>query len=304
MLAITMGDPNGIGPEIIMKLLNNETFSSDLVVIGHRPALEAFGPCPCEIVDPFGTLQEYNRGQATAQSGAASYAYLTHAIQLAQAKKISGIVTAPLNKEALHLAGYAYDGHTEILAEQTQTKDFGMLFASAQLNIMLTTIHKPLRAVPELVTAEKLRTAIRLGLQGMQDLGIAQPRIGVCGLNPHAGENGIFGSEEQTVIAPVIAECKKNGVLISGPFPADTLFTPQSRARFDLIVAHYHDQGLIPLKMLAFDSAVNITVGLPIVRTSVDHGTAYDIVGKNLASAESLKNAILLAERIIQNKHG
>lgn len=304
MLAITMGDPNGIGPEIINKLLKTEKFSVPIVIIGNRPALEAFGVVNCEIIDPFGPLEEYNKGRATKQNGAASYAYVAQAIQLAQEKKIAGIVTAPINKAALHLAGYNFDGHTEILAEKTQTPNFGMMFAAEELNIILTTIHKQLRSVPELITKEKLTKIIGLGLRGLQSLGIMNPRLAVCGLNPHAGENGIFGHEEQEIISPVIQEYQNQGIQISGPYPADTLFTPQLRKQFDLIIAHYHDQGLIPLKMLAFDNAVNITVGLPFVRTSVDHGTAYDIVGKNCAKTTSLKQAILLAERIIKNTHG
>lgn len=298
-----MGDPNGIGPEIIAKLLSVEKFSTDIVIIGNRQALEIQGKITTEVIDPFGPLLEYGQGRATAQNGQASYAYVAEAIRLAKAKKIDGIVTAPINKEALHLAGYKFDGHTEILAEHTQTKDFGMMFASEHLNIILTTIHKALQDVPGLITAQRLRTIIKLGLQGLADLGITKPRLGVCGLNPHAGEHGIFGTEEQDIIIPVIQEYQKQDLQISGPYPADTLFTPSSRQRFDLIIAHYHDQGLIPLKMLAFDSAVNITVGLPIVRTSVDHGTAYDIVGKNIAHTTSLQNAILLAERIIKNRH-
>ena len=303
MLAITMGDPNGIGPEIINKLLQQEKLPADTLIIGNRQALEAFGPINYEVIDPFGPLTEYNQGRATKQNGAASYAYITHAIQLATAKKISGIVTAPINKEALHLAGYAFDGHTEILAAQTGTTNFGMMFASSALNIMLTTIHKSLRAVPDMITQEKVRTTITLGRQGMADLGLTNPRIAVCGLNPHAGENGIFGTEECEILKPVIQAYQAQGVSIAGPFPADTVFTPTQRSKYDLIIAHYHDQGLIPLKMLAFDSAVNITVGLPIVRTSVDHGTAYDIVGQGIASTESLKQAIILADRIAKNRH-
>lgn len=298
MLAITMGDPNGIGPEIITKLLNQPGFM-DCVVIGNSEALGKINK-KVTVIDPFGPLKEHNNGRATAQNGEASYWYVLTAIEMAQKGIIDGIVTAPLNKEALHKAGYRFDGHTEILAGVTGTKKFGMMFWSPKLNIMLSTIHKPLEKVPGLLTKQKFQETIDLALSGMNDLGVKNPRIGVCGLNPHAGEGGLFGDEEQKIMIPVIRRYKN----VFGPYSADTLFTPERIRQFDLIIAHYHDQGLIPLKMLAFDTAVNITVGLPIVRTSVDHGTAYDIVGKNSAHTGSLKNAIVCARKIVRSRNG
>jgi 4-hydroxythreonine-4-phosphate dehydrogenase len=298
-----MGDPNGIGPEIVARLLSCKTGYKDIIVIGNAKVLKSINKrFTNEIIDSFGNLQEFNKGRATAQNGQAEYSYVLKAVEIAKAGQIKAIVTAPLNKEALHLAGINMDGHTEILANATGTKNFGMMFYSPELCIMLTTIHKPLAQVPSLITAEKFSATLELALTGLKNLGIKKPRIGVCGLNPHAGEAGLFGREELDILIPVIKSYQAKGVAVSGPYPADTLFTPQHRKNFELIIAHYHDQGLIPLKMLAFDRAVNITVGLPIIRTSVDHGTAYDIVGRNKASLDSLVQAVAVARRLIRNK--
>jgi 4-hydroxythreonine-4-phosphate dehydrogenase len=211
-------------------------------------------------------------------------------------------VTAPLNKEAIHLAGYSFPGHTEILAERTGTMAYAMLFVSEPLNVILTTIHCALSEVPRLMTAEKLESTIHLGAQAMRQLGVAAPRIAVAGLNPHAGEAGRFGNEETTVMLPVIRAFQGCGYSVEGPFPADTLFRDAVAGRYDLVVAQYHDQGLIPLKLLAFDSAVNVTVGTPVIRTSPDHGTAYAIAGKGIAKPESLIAAIRLAARLAETR--
>lgn len=298
MLALTMGDPNGIGPEIINRYLVKYP-SKKIMLIGNKKAL---GKCPNEIIDPFGELSEIGKARATAENGLASYAYVKKAIELAKTGTVEAVVTAPLNKTALHLAGINYDGHTEILAAETGVKNFAMMFWSPQLKIILTTIHKALKNVPELITQERLQNTLDLAYCGLRDLGLGNPQIAVCGLNPHAGEEGAFGREEIEIIQPIIAAANRNGKKVYGPFPADTLFIKDKLKKFDLIIAHYHDQGLIPLKMLAFHSAVNITVGLPIVRTSVDHGTAYDLVGKNSAAIGSLKNAIRLAWKIASNR--
>ncbi len=300
MLGITMGDPNGIGPEIIGKYLKTDP-DPDIVIIGSATALAEYN-LPNKIIDPFGKLKEIAKGRPTPENGLASYSYVVKAIEMAKKREIAAIVTAPLNKEALHLEGINFDGHTEILAEQTKTKDFGMMFYSPKIKIMLTTIHKSLKEVPALITKQRFAKTIDLAILGLRDLGIKNPRIAVCGLNPHAGENGIFGSEEQKVLTPVIKKYQKNKINIQGPFPADTIFIPVNLAKYDLIIAHYHDQGLIPVKILAFDEAVNITVGLPIIRTSVDHGTAYDIVGKRIASISSLSAAVAVARQIVKNK--
>jgi 4-hydroxythreonine-4-phosphate dehydrogenase len=297
MLGITMGDPNGIGPEIIRKYLK-EAQAADIVVFGNKAAL---GNIEAEVVDPYGKLKEFEKGRPTAEAGKASYAYIREAINQAKENKITAVITAPINKETLKLAGINYSGHTEIFADETKTKDYAMMFWSPELKVILTTIHKPLAAVPELITKESFTKTVRMAVLGLRNLGIGKPRIGVAGLNPHAGENGVIGREELEVIAPVIKAFQAKGLDIAGPYPADTLFIPENRKRFDIIIAHYHDQGLIPIKMLAFDSAVNITVGLPIVRTSVDHGTAYDIAGKNIASINSLKNAVEVAKKIAKS---
>ncbi len=302
MLAITMGDPNGIGPEIVARYLK-ENPSSDIVVIGNEKALRFFDQqLSCQVIDPVGDLTEHSRGRPLAGNGRASFLYVQKAIEMALAGKIAGLVTAPLNKEALHLAGYHFDGHTEILAAASGVKKFGMMFWSPNLNVILTTIHKPLKNVPELITQERFKNTLELALLGMSQLGVKDPAIAVCGLNPHAGEGGIFGSEEQNILLPVIAQFRAAGHNISDPLPADTAFTPEKIKKYDIFVAHYHDQGLIPLKMVAFDQAVNITVGLPFVRTSVDHGTAYDIAGQGIAHLSSLANAVEIAKKIIVNR--
>ena len=299
-IGITMGDPNGIGPEITARLLADGE-CADCVVYGNAATLKRYANIPNEIIDPYGGLQEHSRGRVLADCGAAAYAYIKTAAQDTLAGKIDALVTAPLNKEALHKAGYKYDGHTEILAKLTKTKKYGMFFYSPEMCVMLTTIHKSLKQVPGLLTQAKLKDTIALALSGLQSLGIRRPRLAVCGLNPHAGENGIFGNEEQNIIIPVVKNYQRKKINISGPFAADTLFTPQQRQKYDLIIAHYHDQGLIPLKMLAFANAVNITIGLPIIRTSVDHGTAYDIAGRGIASFGSLEEAVRIARIIIRN---
>ena len=195
----------------------------------------------------------------------------------------------------MHLAGYNYPGHTEILADKTNTKDYAMLFVSSKLNVILTTIHCSLQEVFKQLTLEKLSSTITLGHQAMQKLGIRHPRIAVAGLNPHAGEGGLFGDEEARIIVPVISHFQQKGLAIEGPLSPDTVFLAALMGKYDLVVAQYHDQGLIPLKLVAFDQAVNVTVGTPIIRTSPDHGTAYDIVGKGIASADSLIEAIKVA---------
>lgn len=303
MLAITMGDPNGIGPEIVAGYLK-ENPAEDILVIGNEKALGFFAPqLKCQVIDPAGELTEHSRGRPLADNGRASFLYIQKAIAMALAGEITAIVTSPLNKEALHLAGYHFDGHTEILAEASGVKKFGMMFWSPAFNVMLTTIHKPLKAVPALITQDRFKNTLELALLGMMQLGVSNPAIAVCGLNPHAGEGGIFGGEEQNILLPVIDCFRAAGHNISDPLPADTAFTPAKIKKYDIFIAHYHDQGLIPLKMAAFDQAVNITLGLPFVRTSVDHGTAYDIAGRGLAHLGSLANAVEIARKIAGNRN-
>ncbi|MDR1997884.1 MAG: 4-hydroxythreonine-4-phosphate dehydrogenase PdxA [Candidatus Margulisbacteria bacterium] len=300
-IGITMGDPNGVGPEIVARLLARGGYA-DCVVYGNRGALSSYARLTAEVSDPYGALREHSKGRVLPENGAAAYAYVAAAARDALAGRIDALVTAPLNKEALHLAGYKYDGHTEILARLTKTKKYGMFFYSPDLCVMLATIHKSLQAVPALLTRQKLKDTIELALSGLRSIGVQNPRLAVCGLNPHAGEHGLFGSEEQKIIAPVIRGCQRQGIKIAGPFPADTLFTPARRRAYDLIIAQYHDQGLIPLKLLAFDRAVNVTVGLPIIRASVDHGTAYDIAGQGRAAWGSLAAAVRLVRIMVKNR--
>jgi len=290
IIGITIGDPAGVGPEIIHKALA----CSDVTDI-----------CTPQIIATEEYAQKKDHiqtGHPQALGGKIAVESFLLAIQKTKAGELDAIVTAPLNKEAMHLAGYHYNGHTEILAEQTSCEKYGMLFYSEPLKVILTTIHCPLATVPNKLTTNKLTTTIELGCQAMLDLGIHKPRIAVAGLNPHAGENGLFGSEEETIIGPVIRTFRQNGWSITGPLPPDTVFLSAVRGHYDLVIAQYHDQGLIPLKLLAFDNAVNITVGTPLIRTSVDHGTAYDIAGKGIASPDSLIEAIKVAVSLVTKK--
>jgi 4-hydroxythreonine-4-phosphate dehydrogenase len=319
-LAITMGDAAGIGPEIIARHIETHGVAG-LVVIGDagvlgraflalgskRPILalapeaalertaknEANGPVP---VIHLGELPpDLPFGRIDARAGALAHAAICTAIDLAMAGKIAGMVTAPIHKEALHAAGVPFPGHTEILAHRTGTRDFGMMLADATLRVVLVSIHLSLREALEKVTRENVLKTIRLADQGCRALGIASPRIAVAGLNPHAGEGGLFGPEEIEIIAPAVADARTEGLDASGPFAPDTVFMRAKAGDFDAVVAQYHDQGLIPIKLNGIEHGVNITLGLPIIRTSVDHGTAFDIAGKGLASAASLTEAIRVA---------
>jgi 4-hydroxythreonine-4-phosphate dehydrogenase len=217
---------------------------------------------------------------------------------------VDAIATAPVNKEAFRLAGLPWTGHTDLLAHLTGAPHVAMLFYSDALRVVLATVHVPLADVPRALTAESLETTIRLTARELPRFGIPAPRIAVAGLNPHAGEHGLFGREEESALAPAIARARGHGIDVSGPFPADTLFVRARRGEFDVVVACYHDQGLIPVKLVAFGQAVNVTLGLPIIRTSVDHGTAFDIAGRGIADAESMIAAVLLAARLARSTLG
>jgi 4-hydroxythreonine-4-phosphate dehydrogenase len=321
LLAITMGDPAGVGPEIILKALNVKAVVDCCrpVIVGSMKALEqARIPLPMgtqrgliavsepmdvapsgvvEVVDldPDLDLPALPPGKPTAEAGHISVACIKKAVQLALDKKVDAVVTAPITKETLKMAGYKYPGHTELLAELTGAKEYSMLLTGGGLRVVLTTIHVPLRDVPGLVRKEGVVRAIRHADDACRMMGIDEPKVAVCGLNPHAGESGLFGDEEIKEIAPACREAADAGIKVFGPLPADTLFHRALNHEFDAVVAMYHDQGLGPLKMLAFGHAVNVTLGLPIIRTSVDHGTAYDIAGKGIANPDSLVEAIKLA---------
>lgn len=322
--AITMGDPAGIGPEIIAKLAQ-DPHRPDVpyVVIGNTAALqkavdsvgarclvqpisdsfdrfdglaEAFAQGAIPVL-PTGPALPHDLapGQVDARAGAAAYAYIQRAIDLALGGRVRGIVTAPIHKLALRAAGITHPGHTEILATRAGTRDFAMMLANPELRVVLVSIHVALSEAIAAVTPDNELRAIRLAHAACRDLGMAQPRVAVAGLNPHAGENGLFGDQDQQVIAPAIAAARAEGIDASGPWPGDTVFMRARRGDFDVVVAQYHDQGLIPVKYLGVEQGVNITLGLPFVRTSVDHGTAFDIAGTGQASACSLVQALQYA---------
>jgi len=341
VIAITMGDPAGIGPEIIVKALSKPLVNrieriGRPVVIGDRGVLEQAArrlgssclirtlPDPeavrsskagLHLIDLKNVdLRHLVIGRPDAAGGRAAVEAIQKAVELALTRRAAAIVTAPISKEALHAAGYSYPGHTELLADLSRTKEVGMLMVATlprtiqtrltrhpsrltpQLRILLATTHLSMRDLPDRLTRECVLTAVRLGHEAARRFfGLRRPRLAVTGLNPHAGEGGLFGREEDEVIRPAVEEANRNGIPVTGPFPADSLIRQTFDGKYDLVVAMYHDQALIPIKLLGFGRAVNVTVGLPFVRTSPDHGTAYDIAGKGIADPGSLIEAIRLA---------
>ena len=285
VIAVTAGDPCGIGPEIAVK-----TARDPRVAAACRPIV--YGPHEPD------ELAGFPAGRVDGRAGRAAYDAIVAATADALAGRVDAIATAPINKAAFAAAGLPWRGHTELLAHLCGVTDAAMLFWSEPLRVVLATIHVPLAQVPRALTRDGLLKTLRLTSASLPAFGIAAPRIGVAGLNPHAGEDGLLGTEERDVIAPAIAAARAAGVDASGPFPADTLFVRAARGEFDVAVAMYHDQGLVPVKLLAFGRAVNVTLGLPIVRTSVDHGTAFDIARQGVADEGSLVEAMLLAARL------
>jgi 4-hydroxythreonine-4-phosphate dehydrogenase len=327
LLGITMGDPAGIGPEVIAKALAGAKAQGICrpLVIGSFPVMqqavkslklkmnvirvEGHKTVPprsnhLAVLDPLDhPLGRFPRGIAAAETGAASVLFIKKAVELAQLGCIDGIVTAPINKEAINMAGCHFPGHTELLADLTKTEESGMMIIGGPLRIMFVTTHVSIKELPAFLTQAKIEKAIRLAHLALRDLfGIKKPRIGVAALNPHAGEHGLFGDEEARVILPAARAAQTQGIRASDPLPADTLFGKAARGDYDGVVALYHDQGLIPLKLVAFGICVNLTVGLPIIRTSVDHGTAFDIVGKRIADPGSLVEAIMLAAKLVKTR--
>jgi 4-hydroxythreonine-4-phosphate dehydrogenase len=298
-IAVTMGDPAGVGAEIIVKSLAAPEVRELCVpvVIGSsmiiEEALRLTGqtletrlitspadadPSPGTLnVIGTKTLSGFEKRKATAENGRACVDWIEKAVALALRKEVSAIVTAPISKESLRKAGYPWPGHTEMIAEMCGTRDFAMMLSGGPLRVILATIHTALRHVPALIKRDAVLRTIRLAKKACDMMSIASPRIAVAGLNPHAGEAGIFGDEEIQEIIPAIEDARREGIPCSGPYPPDTVFHKAYGGGVDIVVCMYHDQGLIPLKMIAFDEGVNITVGLPIIRTSPDHGTAYDI---------------------------
>jgi 4-hydroxythreonine-4-phosphate dehydrogenase len=307
-LALTLGDPAGIGPEIVLRALAAPALpAADIVVYGPRSALEErarrFGlPGPeksgCRIVD-VALDGEAPLGRVSAAAGRAAAAAVLRAAADARSGCVDGVVTAPLNKESLHAAGHPWPGHTEMLADAAGARDVAMLFVGGGLRVALLTIHRSLRSVPEAVTRPEVERVVRLVHRELPRFGTRSRRIGLCGLNPHAGEGGLFGREEIEVLAPAVSALRREGVDVVGPLPADSLFVRAQRGEFDAVVANYHDQGLVPVKLAGFGHAVNVTLGLPFVRTSVDHGTGFDIVAEGRADASSLLEALRLAAALI-----
>lgn len=336
-IALTMGDVAGIGPEVIVRACADPRISDDAnpVVIGHpeilRRAIRLVGiPLEVREVEDLSATTFDGRviscfnpdcddvldvppGVNDPRSGRAAYNYLVAAIRSALVGEIDGITTAPLSKAALHLAGLDYPGHTEILAAECGVEQFGMMLYLPKgesvrsphgLGVVHVTLHTSLRSVPDLLSVENVREKILLIRDFMQEMGAAAPRIAVTALNPHAGEGGIFGDEEQRVIEPAVVSARGAGVDAQGPFPADTLLKRAVGGEFDAVVAMYHDQGHIALKLIAFESAVNVTLGLPIVRTSPSHGTAFDIAWKGLARGEGMLHALRVAAARVVARRG
>ncbi len=308
-IAITMGDPAGVGPELCLRLLTEPRVRAVCVpvVIGDAGVLNRIAkhlgwpePDPASVIDE-GAINpaSIKPGEVSAACGRAAYRYVTFAIDEALAGRVDAIATGPINKEALHAAGIPFPGHTEILAERTKTPRATMMLTSDAITCSLVTVHVGYREVPALLTRELIRETIEHTASAMERLRGRKPRLLVCGLNPHAGEHGLFGDrEEERIIAPAIEDARGKGIDVHGPLPPDTAFLPKNRNQADAFVCMYHDQGLIPLKALAFEDAVNVTLGLPIVRTSVDHGTAFDIAWKGVADVSSFVKAVELAAKL------
>jgi 4-hydroxythreonine-4-phosphate dehydrogenase len=322
LIVITMGDPAGIGPEIIAKVTDSgEIFPlCRPVVIGDADVMKKLveemrlsvavnSIASLAEADPVKgkldvldlknvNLATHKWGSPDASSGNAVVDYIKKAVELTMKREADAIVTAPISKEMMNAAGHHYAGHTELLADLTNTKEYGMMFVGGGLRLILATIHVALKDVPRHITQANILKTLRLAHKAMQYCDIDKPRIGVAALNPHAGEGGLFGSEERDAILPAVIKARGEGINASDPLPADTLFYKARNNYYDIVVAMYHDQGLAPLKMVAFGNAVNVTVGLPVIRTSVDHGTAYDIAGKGCADPASLLAAIKLAAKM------
>jgi 4-hydroxythreonine-4-phosphate dehydrogenase len=324
ILGITMGCPVGIGPEIILRfhlehggatgfapvVLGDsgvlarcrDELALDLEIVdwhpGERPKSGAVNVLPLSDLG-----RDLQWGRPDAVTGRAMGGYIESAVRLIRAGSLAGMVTCPISKGPLNLGGYPYPGHTEMLADLCGGGDYAMMLAGGRLRVTLVTIHVGLARVPALLTAAKIARLIEITGQALRrDFGLAQPRLAVAALNPHAGESGMFGDEERRLIEPGLALAAAAGWPAAGPFPPDTVFHQAAAGRFDAVVCMYHDQGLIPFKLLHFEDGVNVTLGLPIVRTSVDHGTAYDIAGRGVASPASLAAAFRLAAEIVTNR--
>ena len=310
-LALTVGDPAGIGPEIVLKALADEERPRvPVIVYGPMEALmdraRRFGlrlpqDLGARVVD-VAAEAPVALGQTSPAAGRAAAQAALRAAKDALDGRVDALVTAPLNKESLHAAGYSWPGHTEMLAQAAGATDVAMMFVGGGLRVALLTIHRSLRSVPDAVTRDEVARVARLVHRELPRFGAVQRRIALCALNPHAGEGTLFGEEERDVLQPAVAALRAEGIDVSGPFAADTLFVRAIRGEFDAVIANYHDQGLIPVKLAAFGHAVNVTLGLPFVRTSVDHGTGFDIVEKGVADGGSLVQAMKAAVELTRSR--
>ena len=327
VIGITMGDPAGIGPEIIVKALGDKNLYrmcrpvvlGDLTILSSAVSRDPRDVSLYTITTPLEAEAVPGRidllavsdlkdraglpGKPTIEGGNAMVEYIVKAVDMCMNGLLGGMVTCPISKVLMHRAGYSYDGHTRLIAHLTDTDGYVMMLAGEKLRVSLVTIHCALKEVPALLNTEAVYRTIFVTAQALRaDFGIENPSLAVAALNPHAGESGLFGSEEEEIIIPAVNRAAENGLNVIGPFPADTLFYKAASGQFDAVVAMYHDQGLIPLKLLHFSDAVNVTLGLPIIRTSVDHGTAYDIAGTWKADASSLRAAIIMAAKMVENR--
>ncbi len=322
-IGVTMGCPAGIGPEIVVKAVSMPWPEYvQLVVLGdvkilsttaqqlglssnwkilHSP--EEIHSSNTHVILNLSHLSYVRPGRPTLETARAMVRYIKEGVKLCQQKVLCALVTSPISKAALRLAGESYPGHTEMLASLTGAKEYVMAFYGKRLKIVLVTIHVALKDVARLLSKDAILKAARLAKCFLKrDLGIKDPKLALAGLNPHASEGGLFGDEEEEILIPAVKAAQQQGIALFGPYPSDSLFFRAVQGEFDLVVSLYHDQGLIPFKLLHFRDGVNLTLGLPIIRTSVDHGTAYDIAGKNKADAQSLIKAIELAVKMAQNR--
>jgi 4-hydroxythreonine-4-phosphate dehydrogenase len=309
IIGITMGDPNGVGPEVIVKAISSNEIKDlcEIVIFGDAGILQKAANnsvSNIQIVEcsEFG-LEDLKPSTLDRKAGQASLDYITTAVKSALENEIDAIVTAPISKESTHLAGSKYPGHTEMLKDLSGSNQAVMMFEGEKFKVMLVTIHEALSNVPKLISKDRVLSTIKLTHDSLVNLfKIEAPKIVVCGLNPHAGESGAFGNEEIDHIIPAVEEARELGINVEGPLPADTLFYYANQGKWDAVVAMYHDQGLIPFKMVSFNDGVNITLGLPIIRTSPDHGTAFDIAWKGVADPSSMIAAIKVAAQFAINK--
>ncbi|MEA3361147.1 MAG: 4-hydroxythreonine-4-phosphate dehydrogenase PdxA [Thermodesulfobacteriota bacterium] len=326
LIAVTMGDPAGIGPEICIKALQRDDIKQVCrpFIVGDIDVLKKAGEkinfssfhsmsSPLEASGRHGIIDIMSLshlkddplvpGKPTKSRAKAMVNYVLGAANLCKEGEASAMVTCPISKEVMHFAEYRYDGHTELLAHLTGTKDYVMMLAGSRLRVSLVSIHCAIKEVPQKLTRELISKTISITCRALnREFHIKRPHVAVAALNPHAGESGLFGTEESEIIRPAIYECRRQGMIVEGPLPPDTIFYHAVNGKFDAVVAMYHDQGLIPFKLLHFSDGVNITLGLPIIRTSVDHGTAYDIVGKGEANPSSLVAAIKMAAAMAKDR--